>query len=220
MADFSAFGKIPALGDFLRLGARPDFVAAWDSWLQATLVHAEAEIGPDFVSCYMAAPVWRFALPPGLAGPEGVVGVLMPSVDRVGRRFPLTLMAHTGSGEQAPLRALVWQTPVLEAAEALSLDALEDGMTRDVLSERLAGLALRPWVQQSRIETSGTSLVLSGDRPDLLCADLALDLAGGQLQRSSAWTAVIDGAARLVLTPGLPEGRIATSLFDIGGQRG
>ncbi len=220
MGDFGAFGKMPALGDFFRLGAAHDFVTPWDLWLQATLVAAEADLGPGFEGCYMSAPVWRFALPPGVAGPQGVVGVLMPSVDRVGRRFPLTLMALTGQGEQAPLRNLIWQSPVLEVVEALALDALDDTMTRDHLSERLAGLGLRPMGQPSRIHTAGTSLVLANDLPDLFCADLALDLAGGQLHRACAWSAVIDGAARMILTSGLPEGEVATSLFDIAGLKG
>jgi type VI secretion system protein ImpM len=220
MQDFSVFGKMPALGDFLRLGTGTEFFAVWDRWLQATLLAAEADIGLAFEACYMSAPVWRFALPPGLAGPQGAVGVLMPSVDRVGRRFPLTLMAHTGRGEQAPLRNLVWQAPILDAFEALALDALDDSMTRDLLAERLAALSLRPMGQPSRIQTEGTSLMMSNDTPDLFCADLALDLAGGQLHRACAWMAIIDGSARLILTSGLPEGMVATSFFDIAGRRG
>lgn len=220
MGDFGAFGKMPALGDFFRLGAAHDFVTPWDLWLQATLLAAEADLGPGFEGCYMSAPIWRFALPPGVAGPQGAVGVLMPSVDRVGRRFPLTLVAPTGQGEQAPLRNLIWQSPVLDAVEALALDALDDTMTRDGLAGQLAELALRPLGQPSRIRTSGTSLVLANDVPDLFCADLALDLAGGQLHRACAWSAVIDGAARLILTSGLPEGEVATSFFDIAGQKG
>jgi len=220
MGDFGAFGKMPALGDFFRLGAANDFVTPWDMWLQATLLATEADLGPGFERCYMSAPVWRFALPPGVAGLQGAVGVLMPSVDRVGRRFPLTLMGLTGQGEQAPLRNLIWQSPVLDAVEALALDALDDTMTRDLLAERLAGLGLRAMGQPSRILTAGTSLVLANEMPDLFCADLALDLAGGQLHRACAWSAVINGAARLILTSGLPDGEVATSLFDIAGLKG
>lgn len=218
MAGFGAFGKMPALGDFFRLGVERDFVAPWDLWLQATLVAAESDLGARFEAFYMSAPIWRFALPPGVAGLQGAVGVLMPSVDRVGRRFPLTLMAQTGQEEQAPLRNLIWQAPVLEAAETLALEALDDAMTRERLAEGLSALALRPLGLPSRIRTSGSSLILANDLPDLFCADLALDLAGGQLHRACAWTAVIDGAARLILTSGLPQGEVATAFFDITGH--
>ena len=220
MAGFGAFGKMPALGDFFRLGAEREFVTPWDHWLQASLLQAQADLGAGFEAAYMSAPIWRFALPPSVAGTQGVVGVLMPSVDRVGRRFPLTLLAQTGHDEQAPLRNLVWQAPVLDQVEALALDCLDDAMTREALAERLAPLALRPLGLPSRIRTSGTSLVLAGEGPDLFCADLALDLAGGDLHRACAWSATIEGQARLVLTSGLPRGGVATSLFDIMGHWG
>ena len=50
----------------------------------------------------MMAPIWRFALAPGVAGPLPMLGVMMPSVDRVGRQFPLTLAAPMA--EASPLR--------------------------------------------------------------------------------------------------------------------
>ena len=218
MGNFGAYGKMPALGDFFRLGAEREFVTPWDIWLQATLLTAQRDLGSGFEPAYMSAPIWRFSLPPSVAGSQGVVGVLMPSVDRVGRRFPLTLLAQTGYEEQAPLRNLIWQGPVLDKVEALALDALDDAMTREILYERLAPLALRAMGLPSRIHTAGTSLVLTSDLPDLFCADLALDLAGGELHRACAWSATIDGAARLILTSGLPQGEVATSLFDIAGH--
>ena len=218
MAGFGAYGKMPALGDFFRLGAEREFVTPWDIWVQNTLLGAKVALGARFEGCYMTAPIWRFSLPPGVAGTQGVVGVLMPSVDRVGRQFPLTLLAQTGYEEQAPLRNLIWQGPVLDQAEALALDALDDAMTREILAERLSALGLRPMGIPSRIRTSGSSLVLVNETPDLFCADLALDLAGGELHRACAWSATIEGAARLILTSGLPQGDIATSLFDIAGH--
>ena len=218
MAAFGAYGKMPALGDFFRLGAEREFVTPWDIWLQTILLAARRSLGARFEDCYMSAPIWRFALPPSIAGTQGVVGVLMPSVDRVGRQFPLTLVAQTGYDEQAALRNLMWQTSALAALEALALDALDDTMTREGLGERLAALTLRPMGLPSRILTSGTSLVLSNEEPDVFCADLALDLAAGQLNRACAWSATIAGTARLILTSGLPRDDVATNLFDLTGQ--
>ncbi len=216
MAGFAAFGKIPALGDFFRLNAASDFVTPWDGWLQATLLAAAAALGDQFEGCYMQAPIWRFAVPPGVAGHQGVVGVLMPSIDRVGRRFPLTLLAPTGTAEQAALRNLMWQADVLTALENLALEALDD-LPRDTLAARLATLTLREVALPSRIRTSGSSLVLSSEQPDLFCADLALDLAGGGLHRSCAWSATVEGSAKLILTSGLPGPDMAPRLFDLNG---
>ena len=214
MASFAAYGKIPALGDFFRLNAPTDFVTPWDGWLQDTLLAAAAVLGDRFEACYMSAPIWRFALPPGVAGNQGAVGVLMPSIDRVGRRFPLTLMVPTGVAEQAALRNLLWHGDVLTALETLALDALDD-LARDTLAARLAAMTLREAALPSRILTTGSSLVLSSEQPDLLCADLALDLAGGGLHRSCAWSATVEGSARLILTSGLPGPEMAARLFDL-----
>lgn len=216
MAGFAAFGKIPALGDFFRLGATPDFVTPWDGWLQTTLLTAAGALGERFEECYMSAPIWRFAVPPGVAGNQGLVGVLMPSIDRVGRRFPLTLLAQTGTAEQAALRNLIWQAEVLALLEDLALEALND-LPRETLAERLAAMTLRPLGLPSRILTTGSSLVMSSEQPDLFCADLALDLAGGGLHRSCAWSATVEGSAKLILTSGLPGPDMAPGFFDLNG---
>lgn len=215
MSTFGAFGKMPALGDFFRLGLGTEVVTLWDTWLQQMMLAARGTLGDQFETLYMSAPIWRFALAPSVAGGQGVLGVLMPSVDRVGRQFPLTLAVQTGTQEQAPLRNLVWQAAALDALEGLALDCLDDAMTRDALQARLAGLALRPMGGPSSIGTFGSALMLSNSAPDTLCADLALDLAGGEMHRSCAWMADVEGAARLILTSGLPQADVAHFLFDL-----
>ena len=216
MAEFGAFGKMPALGDFFRVAAASEVVTPWDTWVQQMLLAARATLGARFEDCYMSAPIWRFALAPAVVGGQGVLGVLMPSVDRVGRQYPLALFIQTGSHEQAPLRNLIWQAPALDALEALALDCLDDTMTREVLQARLQALTLRPMVGPSSIGTFGSALMLSNTAPDAFCADLALDLAGGEMHRACAWAAVIDGAARLILTAGMPQPDVAHFLFDLG----
>lgn len=215
MAEFGAFGKMPALGDFFRVAAPSEVVTPWDIWVQHMLLAARGNLGARFDDCYMSAPIWRFALAPAVAGGQGVLGVLMPSVDRVGRQYPLALFIQTGSHEQAPLRNLVWQAQALDALEALALDCLDDTMTREVLQTKLASLALRPMIGPSSIGTFGSALMLSNSAPDAFCADLALDLAGGEMHRACAWAAVIDGAARMILTTGLPQPDVAHFLFDL-----
>jgi type VI secretion system protein ImpM len=93
------FGKLPGLGDFVDRGLDPEFTASWYAWLAAELPPARAALGARFVPAYMQAPVWRFALPRGAAGPRAMTGVVMPSVDAVGREFPLTLAAEGGTAE-------------------------------------------------------------------------------------------------------------------------
>ena len=62
---------------------------------------SRARLGEAWLDCYLTMPIWRFVLLPGLVGPSGWAGVLMPSVDRVGRHFPLTLAVELSSGVAA-----------------------------------------------------------------------------------------------------------------------
>ena len=95
------FGKLASHGDFVQRRLPPDFVAAWDTWLQQGMHAGRARHGAAWPERYLHAPLWRFALAPGVCGQAAMAGVLLPSVDRVGRHFPLTLAAphdHAATG--------------------------------------------------------------------------------------------------------------------------
>jgi type VI secretion system protein ImpM len=87
------FGKVSTLGDFVSRGLPDALVAAWDAWLQQCIHSSQQQLGDQWLNCYLTSPVWRFAISPGVLGPEGLGGVMMPSVDRVGRYFPLMIGA-------------------------------------------------------------------------------------------------------------------------------
>ena len=124
---FGLYGKLPARGDFVRLGLPGDFVAAWDEWFATVIAASRQLMGEDWLPAFLEAPVWRFALAPGLAGAQAATGLWMPSVDRVGRYFPLTFAAI------APSVAPGW----LDACEAAGRAALIDDATPDGVLARL-----------------------------------------------------------------------------------
>ncbi len=128
---FGFFGKIPARGDFVRAGLPREFVTPWDDWLQRMLPASRDALGEAWLPAWMEAPVWRFRLRPGVCGPLAALGVLMPSVDRAGRHFPLTL-ART-----APSLAVLGSGAWLDAAEEIGFAALEQDITPEGLTERL-----------------------------------------------------------------------------------
>lgn len=107
------YGKLPARGDFVCHGLSPEWVAAWDHCLQQVL-----RLGglPPF-------PPWRFLAWPAVAGAAGwaQAGVLVPSHDRVGRVFPLTVV-QTLTPHQ--LQGQDW--PGVESALARLADAALD----------------------------------------------------------------------------------------------
>lgn len=85
------FGKLPSRGDFLRQGLPASFFGPWETWLQAGLRCAVVRWPAEWKSRFLTMPVCHFHLVAGLCGPEPAFGLLVPSRDRVGRAFPLTL---------------------------------------------------------------------------------------------------------------------------------
>jgi type VI secretion system protein ImpM len=88
------FGKLPSHGDFVGRRVAGVFREAWDAWLQRCLAESQRQLGPGWLDCYLTSPMWRFFLCDGVAGEASYAGVLLPSVDRVGRYFPLTVVAE------------------------------------------------------------------------------------------------------------------------------
>ncbi len=84
------FGKLPARGDFVGSGLKPGFLGPWDRWMAASLAAARDRLGAGWTQAWFSAPVWCFALPAGQCGPEAALGLFLPSVDRVGRPYPLS----------------------------------------------------------------------------------------------------------------------------------
>ncbi len=139
MSGFGAFGKIPALGDFFHFGLDRSFIEPWDAWLATSLANSRDAFAETWDENYMTAPIWRFTLSAGLAGPAAMLGVLMVSVDRVGRKFPLTLAAPLRvSSNLETIHADA--DAIFEALEDVALDALEDEMTPKALAQSLSTL--------------------------------------------------------------------------------
>ncbi|MBX9699498.1 MAG: type VI secretion system-associated protein TagF [Acetobacteraceae bacterium] len=126
-------GKLPAHGDFVRRGTLPaSFCAPWDAWLQDGIAAARATIGDDrWEGVWDSAPAWRFALPAGACGPEAVAGVLVPSRDSVGRRFPLTLAAVREGG------LADWPASWFATLEGIARAALDLGQDADAVAAQL-----------------------------------------------------------------------------------
>src|SRR5574337_1028442 len=148
-------GKLPALGDFASRRLDAGFVEPWDAWLSHGLARLRQQ--PGWPGAYLASPSWRFVLLPGVlpgAAGEGCwAGVLMPSVDRVGRYYPLTIaLALPGLPHAAMLLARQAATAWLERSRGLAFwsgqpdDAAarvlcSQGLERDRLVESLFGAA-------------------------------------------------------------------------------
>ena len=95
----AVYGKHPAKGDFLEYGLPSALKPALEGWLDTALADAKTSLGADWQAVWPTAPMLRFWLGEGIWG-KPVAGVMAPSQDRVGRRFPLVLLA-LGDGASA-----------------------------------------------------------------------------------------------------------------------
>ena len=165
---------MPSLGDFFRVNAPRSFVEPWDIWMQTGIREVRRDLGNDWSACYMSAPIWRFTLSAGTAGPDAVFGVVMPSVDRVGREFPLTLMAPVP--EPASLLDLHFGAKsTFEVLENLALDALEDEMTPDWISRLLSQISIPVVLSATDVPEGAADQFHSMVQPSIWTADLAFD---------------------------------------------
>ena len=117
------YGKLPSHGDFLRRRASDAFVHAWDSWLQAGMTSSRAGLGEAWLDVYLTSPAWRFACDAGACGSSPVAGVMVPSIDRVGRYFPLTIVAELPI-DLAVTTVATRGVPFFDAAERLLVETL------------------------------------------------------------------------------------------------
>jgi type VI secretion system protein ImpM len=121
--DVGLFGKLPSHGDFLRRRVPNEFVDAWDSWLRECLPASRNALGERWLDLYLTSPAWRFICAAGTCGPSPVIGLMVPSVDRVGRYFPLTLVAPLPA-EVNPIIAATASTAFFDNAERLIIETL------------------------------------------------------------------------------------------------
>ena len=124
------YGKLPARGDFVRENLPRDFTDPWDAWWQRGLAETQHRAGEAWRAAWLEAPIWHFILPPGLCGKQGVLGIWLPSVDRSGRYFPLTIAAVAPTDWAPHLGAM---QPFLAAVTQLGCDALEHDLAPDIL---------------------------------------------------------------------------------------
>ncbi|GAA4346880.1 hypothetical protein GCM10023165_31720 [Variovorax defluvii] len=134
------FGKLPGMGDFAQRRMPVEFRDLWDRWLQAGLGRMRSR-RPDWTERYLRAPLWCFVLGEGVIGGRSWLGVMMPSVDGVGRYFPFTLAAELVSSRTALEGEVLARTQRwwMLAAQA-ALEGLEHDFDALRFDERLRGL--------------------------------------------------------------------------------
>lgn len=164
------YGKLPAKRDFIALNLPAGFLAVWEDWLQASVAASREQLRDNWLELFLAQPIWRFWLGPGICG-QAVIGALMPSVDGVGRYFPLCICAGAASETGLPHPASGSLTGWFTAAEAALLRALDPEFAGEPLS--LVG-AMPDLVSPSAQQQDAAESALAG----ILMAELERAFAG------------------------------------------
>jgi type VI secretion system protein ImpM len=150
------YGKMPATGDFVTRRLTGDFVRGWDRWLAQHLVPLfNSEIWPSTTAL-------RFLAGPASFGASA--GVVLQSADRVGRQFPLSIVAQLAEAPIQLADAEAWFCGVEEAAVA----AQNGELTPDGLDAVLTGLPVPPLAAGG--ETVG-GMVMWTNRSDIFDVD-------------------------------------------------
>ena len=118
------FGKLPSKRDFIAVSAPRAFLNVWEGWLQGGLSASRVALGDSWQEIFLRAPIWRFWLGAEVCGGTTVAGAFMPSVDGVGRYFPLTIVAAAQKPHSIPPPELDPQDLWFGKAEEVLLSAL------------------------------------------------------------------------------------------------
>lgn len=164
-----AYGKLPAHGDFLAFNLDHELRTNVDALLAGGLAALRARRGEAWLEVYLNSPLWHLILGPGLLASRTVLGVMIPSVDAVGRYFPFAVLAEL-AGPTAPLRLQRDAAPWFATAGELALAVLEERLSLADLSTALTELGLPP----KGAPTPPWPFALEGEDDDRLAGMLAM----------------------------------------------
>jgi type VI secretion system protein ImpM len=119
------YGKIPARSNIVSRNLADSFLSTWDQWLQNALMASKEQLGEEWLDFYLTSPIWHFVLSSGICDQNGWAGILIPSVDKVGRYFPFTVATAVNPGKH-PAEILQSAIRWFKQMERLALAVLED----------------------------------------------------------------------------------------------
>jgi type VI secretion system protein ImpM len=134
------YGKLPTKRDFIAMGVPRDFLNQWEPWLQSCVSASQTTLGKHWQKAFLTAPIWRFWLGADLCGVTAT-GAFMPSLDKVGRYFPLTLFACADQGAAIPPPEMDAQDDWFKAAEDFLISTLDHEKTFEAAASDLKRLA-------------------------------------------------------------------------------
>ena len=206
MASNGIFGKLPAHGDFVQRNLPSGFITPWDEWLQRAVHGAREVIGAPWLDYYLTSPIWRFAFSAGVLDAYVWAGILVPSVDSVGRYFPVTLAAPRPAGEN-PFSIMHENVGWYQALSDLAIEALQHSLPVDQVLMQFPAF-LEPEAAVTCDTAAGEMISLRGsDTPAASYPQLLKKMTEKESSSFSLWWC--GGSQHLMpttmLCPGLPD---------------
>ncbi|MCU0831147.1 MAG: type VI secretion system-associated protein TagF [Rhizobiaceae bacterium] len=212
------YGKYPAKRDFIVASMPRALMELIEKWLQVGLASSRHALGPAFADHYMIQPLWCFRIGSGIAGMDSA-GVLMPSVDGVGRSFPLVIVSHAADGETrlADPDPQAWYPE----ASARLLSALDDATMPPEPQGLIDGLddhpVMEPGMPKEMPSGGFAAIVGDGALNDAIATARHMHALAQSRHGSLWWTAGGDlVAAQAVAFSGMPKPEFMTAM--LGGK--
>ena len=215
------YGKLPAKGDFLSRNLPREFIDTWDEWLQSGMNASRQALGEGWLETYLTSPLWRFALPAGVCGLNAWCGVLMPSMDKVGRYFPMAVVRKLPP-DLSPVCVAIQNDSWFEGVETILLDALDnESLDLDAFDQAIDAVTFEETdvvVVENPLET-GAGVRVSLPANQGIAKVLFAYAAPEVQQRTAGLTAFWGNGSELVgpgllLARGLPAANMFTALLS------
>ncbi len=215
------FGKLPAHGDFVQRNLPSDFVELWDDWLQHYIAASQEQLGEQWLDIYLTSPLWRFMFSVGTINADAWAGILLPSVDKIGRYFPFSIITRLPSNISS-LEFLLSQNSWFTSIEELALQALSGDLTVDDLIQEVEAIDIsyNTIYTHSHDLAENKPVVINMDFEEQLPSSVSDYMLDAVLQKSlasySAWTTVGSEhvAPNLFLSQGLPPIQGITAMMN------
>lgn len=123
------FGKIRNCGDFISRHVPYAIEQSFTQWLEAGLVETKERFQQQWLDFFLTSPVWNFVIDKPDSAPV-IVGTMMPSMDKVGRYYPL-IVVQTINQEGG------LNVSLLEEVETLMLSTLDKGVEQEQFIQAL-----------------------------------------------------------------------------------
>lgn len=154
------FGKLPSVGDFVGRGLPAALCELIHGWIAEGVAELPRQVGEDWRDAYQLAPLWHFAMTPGIWEARALLGCVAPSVDRVGRCSPVIAL-RTVHAENLELY-LPPRSQWLHEVDALLRRAIAGSSAPDAVQYALESASVREGAADADTESAGEILAELG----------------------------------------------------------